>query len=73
VSDVSRRLTSKLGILKDGADRGMIATRVTYLLDGDGTILRFWEVGTGDAVEAHPDVVLAAVRAMQDPVTGDVL
>jgi peroxiredoxin len=63
VSDPSRDLTGKLGILMDGAERGLIATRVTYLLNRDGMIVRIWEVGAGDAIDVHPDEVLAAVRA----------
>jgi peroxiredoxin len=59
VSDPGRELTGELGILSDR----LLATRVTYLLDPGGTIVRRWEVGPGDAIDAHPDEVLAEVRA----------
>jgi peroxiredoxin Q/BCP len=64
-SDPEKRLADELGILVDTSERGSLAARVTYLLDGDGTILKLWEVGPGAAIDAHPDEVLAEVCGMR--------
>jgi peroxiredoxin len=68
----SRELAAELGILEEIEGYGSLAARVTYLLDPDGTVLRFWRVGPGEAVDRHPDEVLAAARALASvPAGGD--
>jgi peroxiredoxin Q/BCP len=62
VSDAGKELAEELGLLKEMGDYGMRTARYTYLLDPDGTILRVWEVGPGDAIDVHPDEVLEAVQ-----------
>lgn len=64
VSDPEKRLADELGILVDRGERGFLAARVTYLLAGDGTILKVWEVEPGDAIDVHPDEVLAEARSL---------
>lgn len=59
VSDPTRELADELGLLTDAGT----AARTSYLLAPDGTILRLWQVGRGDAIDAHPGEVLDAVRA----------
>jgi peroxiredoxin Q/BCP len=58
VSDEGGALARSLDLLKQYGDHGTFAKRVTYLLDGDGTIQRVWDVT--DAGK-HPDEVLSAV------------
>jgi peroxiredoxin Q/BCP len=58
VSDEGAELTGSLGLLKQYGDHGTFARRVTYLLDGDGTIRKIWDVTDAGA---HPDEVLAEV------------
>jgi peroxiredoxin Q/BCP len=62
VSDPGKELAEELGLLKEMGDYGMRTARYTYLVDPDGTILRVWEVGPGDAIDVHPDEVLEAVQ-----------
>jgi len=57
-------LATKLGILTEGGERGYRAVRTTYLVDPDGTIVRVWTVGSGEAIDVHPDEVLAEVRRL---------
>ena len=64
-SDPTAELTDELGIVIDIENYGLRSARYTYLLEADGTILRIWQVGGGDAIDAHPDEVLEAVS---DPV-----
>jgi peroxiredoxin len=64
VSDPTRELADELGLLT-GAEPP-VAARTSYLLAPDGAILRIWEVGGGDAIDAHPGEVLQAVRASCD-------
>ena len=67
VSDPDKQLSEALGILVDLGEwgLGMRTQRITYLLDDEGTILRRWEVGQGEAIDTHPDEVLAEVRALR--------
>ena len=58
VSDEGGTLTEELDLLKDYGDYGLLARRVTFLLDADGIVQQVWNVK--DAA-AHPDEVLAAV------------
>jgi peroxiredoxin Q/BCP len=58
VSDEGAELTGSLGLLKQYGDHGTFAQRVTYLLDGEGTIRKIWDVTDAGA---HPDEVLAEV------------
>jgi peroxiredoxin Q/BCP len=66
VSDPGKELADELGLLTETGDHGLRTARYTYLLDPDGTILRIWEVGSGDAIDVHPDEVLEAVRQAGD-------
>jgi len=61
VSDPGKELAEELGLLKETGDYGLRTARYTYLLDPNGTILRIWEVGPGEAIDVHPDEVLQAV------------
>jgi thioredoxin-dependent peroxiredoxin len=58
VSDEGGRLTDDLDLLKDYGKYGLLARRVTFLLDADGVVRHVWEVSD---VAEHPDEVLAAV------------
>jgi peroxiredoxin len=62
-SDPGMALATKLGILTEYEER-QFAVRTTYLVDPDGTILRVWTVGRGEAIDVHPDEVLAEVRRL---------
>jgi peroxiredoxin Q/BCP len=66
VSDPGGELAGELGILQDLSEHGhgLRARRVTYLVEPDGTILKLWVVGAGDAIDAHPDEVLELVLAL---------
>ena len=67
ISDPDRELAKDLGLLMDAGDYGLRTARVTYLLDPDGTIVRIWEVGPGDAIDVHPDEVLETVQRLGSP------
>jgi peroxiredoxin Q/BCP len=70
-SDPTKRLAAELGILAEIGDRGQLAARTTYLLDRNGTILKLWQVGPGEAIDVHPDEVLAEVGSrFSDPTPG---
>jgi thioredoxin-dependent peroxiredoxin len=58
VADEGASLTNELGVLKDYGEYGMLARRVTFLLDADGVVERVWDVKDS---AAHPEEVLAAV------------
>ncbi len=58
VSDEGGTLAGSLDLLKQYGDHGAFAKRVTYLLDGDGTIRKIWDVQDAGA---HPEEVLAEV------------
>ena len=57
-SDEDAGLTTDLGLMKDYGEYGVLAQRVTFLLDGEGIVQKVWDVN--DAA-AHPDEVLAEV------------
>jgi peroxiredoxin Q/BCP len=59
-SDEDGSLTTDLGLMKDYGEYGVMARRVTFLIDADGVVQKVWDVT--DA-EAHPDEVLAEVTA----------
>jgi len=60
-SDPGGELLGRAGLLKDFGEFGVLADRVTYLIDGDGIVRNVWHVTD---VEGHPDEVLAAARAL---------
>jgi peroxiredoxin/dihydrofolate reductase len=62
VSDADQRLTRSAGVLEDYGEHGVLAGRVTFLLDRAGTVRQVWEVTD---VVAHPGEVLAAAAAMR--------
>ena len=64
VSDPTRELVDELGLVIDIEGHGPRSARYTYLLEPDGTILRIWKVGRGDAIVEHPGEVLEAVREL---------
>ena len=64
VSDPGRELAEELGLVIDIEGYGLRSARYTYLLEPDGTILRIWKVGRGDAILEHPGEVLEAVREL---------
>ncbi len=45
-------------MLKDYGEYGILARRVTFLLDADGVVQRVWDVTDAGA---HPEEVLQAV------------
>ena len=59
VSDDGADLTAAIDVLKDYGDYGLLARRVTFLLDADGIVTKVWDVE--DAGE-HPEEVLQAVE-----------
>ncbi len=61
VSDEGQALAGKVGVLKDYGEPGVLAARVSFLLDRSGTIVKVFEVSD---VVAHPGEVLAATRAL---------
>jgi thioredoxin-dependent peroxiredoxin len=60
VADAGGALAKKLDLLKDYGEHGVLARRVTFLLDADGIVQRVWEVADAGA---HPEEVLATVAA----------
>lgn len=62
VSDPDAALTRSVGALKDYGEYGELAARVTFLLDGEGTVRGVFEVD--DDVTSHPDAVLAEARRL---------
>jgi peroxiredoxin Q/BCP len=62
VSDPDATLTASVGVLKDYGEHGELAARVTFLLDGSGTVRRVFEVG--DDVTSHPEAVLAEAQRL---------
>jgi peroxiredoxin Q/BCP len=58
VADVGSALTTEVGVLKDYGEYGVMARRVTFLLDADGIVQQLWDVTDAGT---HPDEVLAAV------------
>ena len=59
VSDEGAELTTSIDVLKDYGDYGLLARRVTFLLDADGVVTKVWDV---DDAGGHPEEVLAAVE-----------
>jgi peroxiredoxin Q/BCP len=57
-SDEGGGLTTDIGAMKDYGEYGVLARRVTFLLDADGVVQRVWDV---EDAGAHPDEVLSAV------------
>jgi peroxiredoxin Q/BCP len=57
VSDFEGELSAEIGVLKDYGEYGILARRVTFLLDADGIVQRVWDVTDAGA---HPEEVLAA-------------
>lgn len=62
VSDESQRLSQAVGVLEDFGQHGVLAGRVTFLLDLAGTVRQTWAV---DDVVAHPGEVLDAAKRLQ--------
>jgi len=63
-TDEGGALTRDLGILQSHEQFGEMPRRVTFLLDGDATVRRIWEVEPGlETAEANPDEVLAEAGA----------
>jgi peroxiredoxin Q/BCP len=64
VSDTGAELSDELGIANEIEGYGVRSARYTYLLEPDGTIVRIWKVGGGDAIVEHPGEVLETARAL---------
>jgi len=62
VSDEDHSIAEQVGVMEDFGEYGVLAGRVTFLLDGDGTIREVFEVD-GD-VTSHPADVIAAARRL---------
>jgi peroxiredoxin Q/BCP len=64
VADVGGELTGKLGLTKDYGEYGMLAGRVTYLLDRDAIVRATWAPEEQD-LKDHPGQALEAARALE--------
>jgi peroxiredoxin Q/BCP len=64
VADVGGELTGKLGLIKDYGEYGMLAGRVTYLLDRDAIVRATWSPEEQD-LEDHPAQALDAARSLE--------
>jgi peroxiredoxin Q/BCP len=64
VADVGGELTGKLGLIKDYGEYGMLAGRVTYLLDRDAIVRATWSPEEQD-LEDHPGQALDAARSLE--------
>ncbi len=64
VADVGGELTGKLGLIKDYGEYGMLAGRVTFLLDRDAVVRATWAPEEQD-MQDHPGEVLAAARKLE--------
>jgi peroxiredoxin Q/BCP len=62
VSDENQRLSQAVGVLEDFGQHGVLAGRVTFLLDPAGIVREIWAV---DDVVAHPREVLDAAKRLQ--------
>ncbi len=65
VSDHGGELTGKLGLIQDYGKYGMLAGRVTFLLDRDAIVRATWSPEEQD-LEDHPSQALAAARALEE-------
>jgi peroxiredoxin Q/BCP len=65
VSDHGGELTGKLGLIHDYGKYGMLAGRVTFLLDRDAIVRATWSPEEQD-LEDHPSQALAAARALEE-------
>jgi peroxiredoxin Q/BCP len=61
VSDAGGTLTTQLGLMKDYGEYGSMAARVTFLLDGGGTVRKAWTV---QDVTSHPQEALEAAEEL---------
>lgn len=61
VSDAAGVLSREVGVMRDFAEYGELAGRVTFLLDEDGVVRQVWDV---DDVVGHPDEILAAALVL---------
>jgi peroxiredoxin len=57
LSDQDKRLTGAAGVLRDFGEYGVLAGRVTFLLDRSGRVSKVWEV---EDVAANVSEALAA-------------
>jgi peroxiredoxin Q/BCP len=65
VADVGGELTARLGLTKDYGEYGLLAGRVTYLLDRDAIVRATWAPEEQD-LKDHPGQALDAARALED-------
>jgi thioredoxin-dependent peroxiredoxin len=64
VADAGGELTGKLGLTKDYGEYGMLAGRVTLLLDRDAIVRATWAPEEQD-LKDHPGQALDAARALE--------
>jgi peroxiredoxin Q/BCP len=64
VTDRGGELSETLGVIKDYGEYGMLASRVTFLLDRDGIVRATWTPGEHD-LKDHPSETLEAARALE--------
>jgi peroxiredoxin Q/BCP len=64
VSDTGRELSSRLGLTKDYGEYGVLAGRVTILLDRDAIVRATWAPAEQDLAD-HPGEALDAARALE--------
>jgi peroxiredoxin Q/BCP len=64
VADVGGELSGKLGLTKDYGEYGMLAGRVTFLLDRDAIVRATWAPEEQDLAD-HPAQALDAARALE--------
>ena len=61
VADPNATLTGRLGLLKQYGEHGEFASRVTFLVDDDGSVRRVWRV---EDIGSHAQEVLEAAREL---------
>jgi peroxiredoxin Q/BCP len=61
VADRGGELTKRLGVMKDYGEYGLLAARITFLLDRNGIVRRIWDVSDPGT---HPQEVLDAARVL---------
>jgi thioredoxin-dependent peroxiredoxin len=64
IADPGGELTGKLGLSKDYGEYGVLAGRVTVLLDRDAVVRATWSPEEQD-LKDHPGQVLAAAQALE--------
>jgi len=62
MGDEDHSIAERVGVMEDYGEYGVLAARVTFLLDIDGTVREVFELG--DDVTSHPAEVIAEARRL---------